>query len=154
MKLDKFDHAILDIVSENNQLTHFEIAQKVHLSPSSVRRRLIELRKSGVIIKDVSVLSSHKMGLSFIVNIWSTIESIEKDMSLKNMLRDDPAVSQCYSVSGDLDYIIIVHAVSPQDYEKWAEKNLLSNPLIARFTSTLVWSRTKFSTQVHPYSEG
>lgn len=154
MKLDIFDHAILDIVTDNNLLTHSEIAQAVHLSPSSVRRRLMELRRSGVIVKDVSILSTDKTGLSFIVNIWSTIESVEKDRTLKATFNDDPAVSQCYSVSGDLDYIIIVHAASPQDYERWAEKNLLSNPLIARFTSTLVWSRTKFSTQIRPYSEG
>lgn len=150
MMLDAFDHAILDIVTENNQLTHTQIGQQVNLSASSVRRRLMALRDSGVIEQDVSVLSPDKMGLTFIVHIYTKINGADEDREFRYSLENQPAVSQIYSVSGDMDYIIVVHAQTSQSYEKWAEENLLDNTMINRFTSTLVWSRIKFSNRVKP----
>lgn len=148
MKLDAFDHAILDIVTKNNQLTHTQIGQQVSLSASSVRRRLMALRDSGIIEQDVSVLSSDKMGLTFIVHIYTKIDQADKDQEFRQFLHSQSAVSQVYSVSGDMDYIIVVHAQTSQSYEKWAEENLLDNIMIRKFTSTLVWSRTKYSSRV------
>lgn len=150
MKLDAFDHAILDIVTKNNQLTHTQIGQQVSLSASSVRRRLMALRDSGIIEQDVSVLSSDKMGLTFIVHIYTKIDQADTDQEFRHFLHSQSAVSQVYSVSGDMDYIIFVHAHTSQSYEKWAEKNLLDNIMISKFTTTLVWSRTKFLNRVQP----
>ena len=56
--LDKADLAILRIVQKDNQITHAAIGDKIGLSVSAVRRRLVALRQDGHISKDVSILLS------------------------------------------------------------------------------------------------
>ncbi len=151
--IDDFDQAILDLVTENNQLTHSEIGRRVSLSPSSVRRRLVALRKSGVISQDVSILNTDRIGLTFIVHVHTNIGTSGEDQAFRHLLQNDPAISQAYSVSGDADYVLLVHAESSSGYEIWSERNLLANASVSKFTSTLVWSRTKSTQRIIPCKE-
>lgn len=148
--LDEFDLQILQIVSADSAQTHAKIGERVKLSASAVRRRLLRLRRDGVITREVAIIDPDALGMSFIVHVWTNIDATQKDHDLKAMFSKDDAISQCYSVSGECDYVLIVHATSPHAYETWSENTLLGHPHITRFTSTLVWSRTKFSPSVAP----
>lgn len=146
--LDAFDRAILTIVQENNQLTHSEIGQQVNLSPSSVRRRLARLRKDKVIQADVSIVDPSKEMIQVIVVVSFKEESIEGYQSFKDRMIKDPQVSQCYAVSGEIDFILVVQAESLETYEKWGEQTLMTDKTIGRYSTHIVWSRVKFSTAV------
>lgn len=148
--LDDFDRAILAAVQRNNQCTHAQIGMAVGLSPSAVRRRLSALRSSGVITADVSVMALEAQGLAFIVQVTFVREDPATIAAFRNQMQADPAVSQCYSVSGDIDFVLIVHAETPARYEDWGAKSLMSNPAISRYSSSLIWSRVKFSTAATP----
>ncbi|WP_224826758.1 Lrp/AsnC family transcriptional regulator [Cognatishimia sp. MH4019] len=65
------------------------------------------------------------------------------DEKFRKDVRNDTAVSQCYSVSGDFDYVLIVHAKDLQSYEEWGMRTLLAAEHVASYTSTLVWSQIK-----------
>ena len=147
--LDPFDKAILEIVQKNNQLTHAEIGAKVNLSASSVRRRLAHLRKDKVIEADISIVNPGKEMIQAIVMVSFLNESVEGYRDFKKSMIDMPEVMQCYSVSGDTDFILIVNAADLESYEAWGERVLMANPLIRRYTTHIVWSRVKFSTAVH-----
>jgi len=153
MQIDAFDKEILDIVQGDNQLSHSEIGQRVNLSASSVRRRLIRLRQSGVILGNVSLTDPNRYGSTFIVNVWFGAGGKENDQVFREQMIADPCVSQCYSVSGEFDYVLVVHSKTPEEQEKWAEHALMANPAIHRYSTCLVWSRTKFSTKI-PFTEG
>ncbi len=146
--IDDFDRAILNIVQHNNQLTHAEIGAKVNLSPSSVRRRLNTLRQSKVIEADVSVVDPGKEMIQAIVMISFLKESVEGYRAFKEQMKAAPEVAQCYSVSGEVDAILIVNAPDLASYEAWGERVLMSNPLIRRYNTHIVWSRVKFSMAV------
>lgn len=148
--LDQFDRAILDIVQSNNLKSHGEIGDAVNLSASSVRRRLVALREAGIIKSDVSITDPAGYGATFILHIWFEEGDIESDKLFRRQMQKESNVSQCHSVSGEFDYVLIVHSKTPEDQEKWAERVLLSNPAIRRYTTTVVWSRTKFTTKL-PY---
>lgn len=150
MDLDTFDRAILDLVQENNQLTHAQIGERVNLSASSVRRRLTAMRQAGVIIADVALTDAAQQGLSFIVHISFEQETREVYEAFRAQMNADLAVSQCYDVSGDFDFVLIVHAVSPEAYKAWGESNLMQNEAIRRYSTSLVWKRSKFTTKVAP----
>jgi len=146
--LDSFDEAILNIVQENNQLTHAEIGRHVNLSPSSVRRRLARLRKDKVIQADVSIVDPSKAMIQAIVMVSFKEESVEGYKAFKERMTKDPKVSQCYAVSGEIDFILIVQAESLEAYESWGERVLMTDRTIGRYTTHIVWSRVKFSTAV------
>ncbi len=146
--IDNFDRAILNIIQRNNQLTHAEIGEKVNLSPSSVRRRLKVLRQNKVIESDVSIVAPGKEMIQAIVMVSFLKESLEGYQAFKEQMQQDPAVAQCYSVSGEVDAILIVNADDLACYETWGEQVLMTNPLIRRYNTHIVWSRVKFSTAI------
>ena len=146
--LDSLDRAILRIVQQNNQRTHAQIGKEVGLSPSSVRRRLKLLRVSGVIQADVSILAPEAAGIQAIVHVSFGEESVEADDAFRQRMRESPEVTQCYAVSGDIDYVLIVHAQDLPSYEAWGKRALMSDPAIRRYDTHLVWSRVAFTTEV------
>lgn len=150
MNLDRFDLAILDLVQQDNLRSHASLGEDVGLSASSVRRRLAAMRAAGVIVADVSLTDTSKRGLTFLTSVSFEREDPKAYAAFRAQMRDQPAVSQCYAVSGDMDFVLIVHAESPEAYESWGERTLMSNPAIRRYSTSVVWSRTKFTTRISP----
>jgi Lrp/AsnC family leucine-responsive transcriptional regulator len=144
--LDSYDHAILRLVQEDNQRTHAEIGEAVHLSASSVRRRLARLRGEGVIHRDVSILDPDLLGITVIVMVTFQEETLAGVRSFKQRMVAAPEVSQCYSVAGGVDYVVIAHAPDLASYERWAERTLMDDPAIRRYDTHVAWSRVKFTT--------
>lgn len=149
-ELDAFDRQILRVVQDNNLLTHAEIGERVNLSPSSVRRRLTLLRETGVIAADVSILSPTVLGsaITVIVSVTFERESPDAYEAFRKRMTRAPEVSQCYSVAGPIDFVLICHARDLAEHEKWAERALMADPNIKRYDSQVAWSRTKFTTRL------
>ena len=150
MKLDSYDLAILALVETDNTRTHQQIADEVHLSPSAVRRRLKALNTSGVIAANVAITDISKISMTFIVRVQMHDDQLGVATNFEKRIAAEPAVSQCYAISGDYDYLLIVHAKSPEAFEKWGETNLVIDAKIRRYDTSLVWGRRKFSTQILP----
>ncbi|MEM1125036.1 MAG: Lrp/AsnC family transcriptional regulator [Bacteroidota bacterium] len=144
--IDAIDRAILALVQVNNQRTHHEIGEAVGLSASSVRRRLKALRARGIIEADVSILAPRAAGIQVVVTVSFGRESVEGDEAFRERIRAAPEVSQCYAISGDVDYVLIVHAPDLASYEAWGKRVLMADPTIRRYDTRVVWSRVKFET--------
>ncbi len=141
--LSRMDRSILNVVQQNNQFTHAQIGERVNLSPSSVRRHLLALRTAGIIRADVSLVDPSLRGLSFLVQVWCHSVDRQKDAAFRKAMENDPHVSQCYSVSGEYDYMLMAHSSSPEEFETWAEYRLMDQAAVSRYKSTLVWSQIK-----------
>lgn len=146
--MDTFDKRILEIVQQDNQLTHANIGAEVGLSSSAVRRRLAALRSSGVIAKDVSILSPDEGSVRLIVTITFAKESIEAYEALEEQIKLAPEILQAYHVAGTEDYVLFVVGPSLQWYENWSRQAFMNNPAIHRYDSRVVWSCAKFETAV------
>jgi len=144
--LDELDRAILEIVQRDNQKSHAHIGEEIGLSPSSVRRRLTAMRTSGVIEADVSIVHPDKTMVSVIVSVTFAKESAEGYRDFKRRMIASPSVTQCYSVAGPVDFILVVQAKDLATYEAWGERELMSDPAIQRYDSAIAWSRVKFTT--------
>ena len=144
--LDALDRALLDEMQRNNQQTHAVLGRRVGLSPSAVRRRLARLRAEGVIQADVSIVAPDPAAITVIVQVRYEKETLKSGQDFRRRMQDAPEVSQCYSVAGETDFILVVHAPNLAAYEAWGERTLMSDPLILRYDSHVVWSRVKFST--------
>ena len=149
MPLDDFDRELLALVQRDNQRTHADLGEEVGLSASSVRRRLARLRSSGVIEADVAIVNPDKERITVLVTVVFQRESLEADRDFKRRMREAPEVSQCYSVAGGLDFVLVVHAEDLAAYEAWGEETLMADPWIRRYDSHIDWSRVKFSTAVN-----
>jgi len=144
--LDTFDREILEIVQANNQQTHAAIGERIGLSPSSVRRRLKRLRDAGIIEADVSIVRPEGAVSQIIVMVSFETESMASYDAFRARMSESPEVTQIYSVSGNVDFILVVQSPDLSSYEAWGERMLMSDPAIRRYDSHVVWSRVKFST--------
>ena len=144
--LDDFDRRLLTEVQIDNRRPHHVLGERVGLSPSAVRRRLARLREAGVITADVSLVSPRASGETVIVGVRMEKESAATYAAFKARMIDCAEVSQCYSVSGEVDFILVVHIADMERYDDWIAEHLLSDPDIARSTAHIVYSRVKYET--------
>lgn len=146
--MDAFDHHILAIVQRDSTLSHVAIGERVGLSASSVRRRLTHLRETGVIEKEVCLVNADKTGITVIVSIRFEKESHHTYEAFKRAMRTDTHIRQCYTVSGEVDFIVIGHFPDLPAYEEWIGETLLSNKDLQRSDTNIVYSTVKFETAV------
>lgn len=146
--LDAIDRRILREVQKDIGRPVPEIADAVGISVSAYRRRLNRLRKAGIVLRDVALVEPGQLGIEIVVAITMMEEQSSGYDRLKRQMRAAPEVTQCYSVTGDVDLIAHVTMPDMATYEAWIQDVILSDPAVRRCNSHVVYSRVKFSTQV------
>ena len=94
---------------KEGRLSNLELAERIALSPSPCLRRLKRLEDSGVIRQYVALVDSLKVGLLAYVSV--KLENAAKARSRRSPARVQnwQEVVVCYSMTGDLDYLLRVH---------------------------------------------
>lgn len=146
--MDVFDRRLLQLLQANNQQTYEVLGEKLGLSPTAVRRRAKRLRDAGVIRADVSLVEPSRVGISVIVQVRFEKESNATYAAFKRRMLATPEISQCYTVSGDVDFIVIGHFPDLQAYDAWVEAELLADAAVARSTTNIVYRTVKFETAI------
>jgi Lrp/AsnC family leucine-responsive transcriptional regulator len=108
--MDAFDRRILQAVQERADVTHAELAERVHLSPSQCARRLDRLRSAGYIDRTISVLNRERLGLSVLAHVLISLQSHvgAQNEAFRNFVELEPGVLECYMQSGDVDFLMKV----------------------------------------------
>ncbi len=145
--MDKIDAKLLAAVQRNNQQTAEVLSQEVGLSPSACLRRLQRLRRSGAIIADVAVVSPKVLGLDLVllVSVKLAQDSAQVIRRFKDLVQRTSRVAQAYLVTGDTDFVLLVHATDMTDYDSLAQRILIENPDVRSFQTTVVIDRIKGS---------
>ena len=147
--LDKFDIALLDSLQRDNTVPLRLLAEHVHLSPASVQRRIQRLQKCGIVTTNSAVIDPEKIGkvITLIVEIHAnTIQADELNL-LKQALSGDE-VQQCYNVTGDSDFVLILTISSMSEFQLFCQRLLYSNPSIKWFRTIVVLERVKTTLHV------
>src|SRR5580704_9505860 len=146
-RLDAFDYRILEIIQSNNLTTHREIAEAINLSTPAVARRIHRLRSEGVIWKDVSILKPEQVGnpLTIIVGVSVESEVIEKLDALKQRFASCPQVQQCYYVTGETDFVLIVSVADMAEYEALTRTLFFNEGNVKHFRTAVSMQRVKVS---------
>ncbi|MCI5561188.1 MAG: Lrp/AsnC family transcriptional regulator [Phocaeicola sp.] len=120
-QLNKTDLQILRILQENSKLTTKELAARVSLSSTPVFERLKRLEQQGYIKKYVAVLDAEKLNRGFVVFCSVKLRRMNKDIAIEftEMIRKVPEVTECYNVSGEMDYLLKIHAPNMKYYQEF-----------------------------------
>lgn len=155
LALDDFDLAILDILQRDNTTPQRAIAEAVHLSPPAVQRRIRRLHDSGLIRANVAVLDAARLGLPLTVLLQLSVhdEHPARTAPLHQRIAAEPAVQQCWSVTGDTDYLLVVQAASMEDYQALVQRLIGGDDNVRRFVTSVALGCLKSGTQV-PLARG
>ena len=149
-ELDDFDWAILALLQQNNTIPQRSIGEAVHLSAASVQRRIRRLETSGIIQANQAVLNPDRVGQPLTLLVEITIESEQAALvdAAKASFAAAPEVQQCYYVTGEADFVLVVTTASMQAYEALTRRLFFDNPNVKRFRTLVVMDRVKVSLTV------
>src|SRR3546814_1253757 len=113
-------------------------------------RSLKRLRETGVIEAEIAVVAPEAVGraLTMIVEVSLEREHPHIVEAFKKSMRATPEVMQCYYVTGEADFIILLTARDMKSYERFTQRFFFDNPQIRRFRTFVVMDRTKVGLSV------
>lgn len=149
--MDEFDRALLSEVQRDSARTYAALGEAVNLSESAVRRRLARLRADRVIEREVALVDPGKLGVSVIIEVRMKDETPASYARFKKSMIARPEVSQVYTVSGEVDFMVIAHMTDLATYDRWLNAVLIADDSLQRTDTMIVYSRVKFDPAVTPY---
>lgn len=135
VSMDQFDIAILEILQEDCQTSQRMIAERVGLSAAAVQRRIKRMREEGTIKREVAILNPQHFGdpITILVEVSLQNEKIELIDQAKKSFIETPEVQQCYYVTGETDFFLVIVIKSMAEYEKLTRKIFFGNDNIKSF---------------------
>ena len=145
--VDSFDVAILAILQADNLTPQREIAERVHLPPAAVQGRIRRLQDSGVIAGNAAVLNPDALGrpLTIFIEVQLVNELDALTAGFRARVAQEEAVQQCYSVTGQTDYLLIVTAADMQEYQALTKRLFEGDQNIQRFVTSIALATLKRS---------
>ncbi|SFD97730.1 Lrp/AsnC family transcriptional regulator [Flavobacterium phragmitis] len=150
MALDKFDLEILEILQKNNLTPQRDIGDRIGLSAAAVQRRIKRMRETGVITADVSVVDQSELGhpLTIFVEVELKDEQLKLIDEAKQLFSSIAEVQQCYYVTGDVDFILVLALPTMSDYEKLTRKLFFGNPNVKKFKTFVSMQSVKTTFEI------
>ncbi|KWO87926.1 AsnC family transcriptional regulator [Burkholderia ubonensis] len=148
--LDAFDRKLLMEVQRDAQTPQNELGARVNLSTAAVNRRLRRLAEDGVIERYTAVVAPEKVGyaLTIVVNVEMEREQIDQIDAMKQTFERCPQVQQCYYVTGEWDFVLILTVRDMDQYNALTRRLFFSNNNVKRFKTLVSMGRVKVGLDV------
>ena len=150
LDLDDFDLKILAALQENADYSMSELGERVGLSHTPCWRRIKRLENGGYIRGRVTLLNAEKLDLGVTVHAYLIIKSHDEESlnAFESAVKDIREIVECYSTTGDKDYLLRIMVNSVSDYEKLLKQTLVHLPNVASVNSTFALKQVKYTTEL------
>jgi Lrp/AsnC family transcriptional regulator len=150
VELDEYDRKILRALQENADISMADLGNLIGLSHTPCWRRLKRLETEGVVRGKVTLLDAKKIDLGVRVHAFVTAKNHDEGAlsAFEAAVQSIPEIVECYSTSGDKDYILQIVINSVEEYEQLLRKTLLTLPNVGSIHSTFSLKQIKYSTQL------
>ena len=146
--LDRIDYRILAELQETGDMTVQELGDRVGLSHTPCWRRMRRLEKERIIVRRVALLDGERLDLA--VNVFVNVSLKRHQENALNRfeeaVQDVPEIVECYSVSGETDFLLRVVVADVSAYEHLLKATLVHLPEVGNLTSTFALRQVKYST--------
>jgi Lrp/AsnC family transcriptional regulator len=150
MHLDDFDKKILDRLQRDSTIAVAELAEQVGLSQSTCWRRINLLEQAGIIRSRVALLDAKALGLEVTVfaNIKLSAHGRRSLSEFEEAISQCPEVVECYTMSGEMDFLLRIVARDIEAYERFLRETLLQMPSVQEVHSHIALSQVKHTTML------
>jgi len=148
MKLSRTDRRLLNELQRDATRNQSELAELVGMSRTSCWRRIREFEESGLIERQVAILNPKVAGFNIqVLLLVAMTEHTDKNrQGFERHVSMLPEVTECFSVSGDRDYVLHVVVQDMDSYNDFLNTQVLKHPAVRSASSTFVLRRVKYST--------
>ena len=146
--MDQIDRRILKVLQTRAGVSNAELAQAVGSSSAACWRRVKALEETGTIGATVRLLDPASVGVNLEVICQVRMRSHDREAraAFEAFTVRHDHIMQCYSMSGEWDYLLRVVATSMADYERFLMRELLSHEAVATSASHFALSTVKNTT--------
>ncbi|WP_066176237.1 Lrp/AsnC family transcriptional regulator [Bacillus marinisedimentorum] len=142
MKIDDTDRKILNLLSENGRMSYVDIGKELNLSRVSVRERVNQLARGGIIEKFSVVIDSEKVGKKVSAFFEVDCEPCALVTVAEN-LASNPNVASCYQMTGPSTLHMHVLVDDFMSLENFVNNELYALDGITRVESHILLRRFK-----------
>ncbi len=136
---------MLEAIQRNNRMTAEALAGEVGLSATACQKRLRRLRRDGCVGADIAVLDSAlaECRIMLILQVTLNGERIHELREFAERMQSADEVMQCYRVSGDAHFIVMMTAASMSEYEAFCARHIYGPENVGRLHTIVVKERVK-----------
>ena len=146
IELDAIDHRLLELLQADASLSNQALAERAHTSPATALRRVRRLVESGVIERQVALLSPARFGgLTAIVEVMLDRQGAEQVAAFESRAVAEAAVQQCYRVSPGPDLVLVVWLPDMAAYHALVQRLFTQDANVRNVKSFFVSQRAKFA---------
>jgi len=145
--LDKIDLKILKILQENAKITNLQLSGEIGLSPAPTLERVKKLETAKLIKGYYTQVNEEALGIGIKAVIQITLaRQLENAISnFKKEINKIPEIMECYQVTGNADYILIVLLKDIRDFENLISQRLSKVEEIGQMQTMVILSKVKDS---------
>ena len=146
--LDLLDRRIVAELQRDASLSNAELAERVGSTGPSCWRRIRQLEHAGVLRGTVRLADARALGQSVNVLCSVRMRTFEVDAvrAFEAFVDAENRIMECFSMSGEWDYLMRVVAADVSDYEQFLMRKLLMHPSVAGASSHFALSIKKYQT--------
>ncbi|MCB1387193.1 MAG: Lrp/AsnC family transcriptional regulator [Nitratireductor sp.] len=146
--LDTIDLKILAILQSDPEISIQDIGSRVGLSHTPAWRRIRKMQDSGLLKGRVWLVDSEMTGLDVSIFVFVRLDTHSAEVmdAFETATLDIPEILQCYTVSGEFDYMLRVVVGSVRDYERAVKGKLLKLPHVGIMNSVFALNEVKNTT--------
>lgn len=143
--LDRIDRRLLAELQEHGRSSNLELAEAINLSPAQTLRRHRRLEEAGVIKRYEARLDSTALGFGVTAFIHVTMERGHiRDLSkFKGLVAELAQIQECFSVTGDIDYVLKVVAKDLKSLSDFLLDTLMRIPGVSGVKSSVCLDEIK-----------
>jgi len=148
MNLSRVDRRLLNELQRDVTRKQSELAELVGMSRTSCWRRIRDFEEAGLIERQVALLNPKVAGFNIqvLLLVAMTEHTDENRQSFERHVGLLPEVTECFSVSGDRDYVLHVLVKDMDTYNEFLNSQVLKHSAVRSASSTFVLRRVKYST--------
>ena len=142
---DRIDLKMLRFLQENGRASNLELAEAINLSASQCHRRHRRLEELGVITGYETRLDAAALGLGVVAFVHVAMEKgqIANIRKFTDAIRALPEVLECFSVTGDFDYVIKLVACDLKALSQFLMDTLMVLPSVSNVRSSVCLDQIK-----------
>ena len=140
--MDRTDEAILACLRRNARMSASRIGKEVNLSVSSVLERIHRMEEQGIILRYAAVVDPGKLGKPLTLLMGVTMEHPRYHEGVKKAMAQEPDVTRCEYLTGELDFILRLSVASHAQLRELHQR-ISAMPGVANLTSYYVLETVK-----------
>jgi Lrp/AsnC family leucine-responsive transcriptional regulator len=144
-KIDPYDRALLKTLQENGRASNVELSDKVKLSAPQYYRRVRRLETDGIIRGYSAQIDPCAIGLGVVafVSLHVDREQCRQVRLPEKTIRQFPEILECYTISGDFNYLLKVVATDLKSFSNFLTERLMHVPGVSGVRSMVCLEEIK-----------